>query len=59
MTGQIVYFFDGKPTIGYCPRCEVTAIYMEEKGLICPVCESRNLSHFLWDKVSNHPGKSP
>lgn len=47
-----IYFFE-KPTIGYCRKCEVTAIY---KGkLICPVCKTTKLSIFEWDGNSLYP----
>ena len=49
---QIVWFFD-EPTIGYCPSCEVAAIYKD--GLVCPKCRTRELSLFVWDKESKHP----
>ncbi|MCK4697472.1 MAG: hypothetical protein KAT53_04095 [Dehalococcoidia bacterium] len=51
---QIVWFFD-EPTIGFCPECERTAIYIEGEGFVCPICRTRELSLFLWDKESPHP----
>ena len=52
MGSQIVWFFD-KPTIGYCPRCEVVAIYRD--GLVCPKCGTHEVSLFEWDGDSKHP----
>lgn len=51
---QIVYFFDETPTIGFCPKCEETAVYGAE-GLACPKCRTRELSIFVWDGKSAHP----
>ncbi|GAH38975.1 unnamed protein product [marine sediment metagenome] len=53
MVEQIIYYFDSIPTIGFCPKCEVTAIYMD--GLVCPKCRNRELSIFIWDGESKHP----
>ena len=50
---QIVYYFVDAPTIGYCPKCEETAIYMD--GLVCPKCRTRELSIFVWDGKSARP----
>jgi len=49
-----IYYFD-KPTIGYCPNCDELAIYIENKGLICPKCKTRDLSIFEWDESSRNP----
>lgn len=51
---QIVWFFE-KPTIGYCPKCETTAIYMMGEGPVCPKCGTTKLSIFEWDGESRHP----
>lgn len=56
MDRQIVYFFDEIPTIGFCSKCEETAVYGAEVGLACPKCRTRELSIFVWDGKSTHPG---
>jgi len=47
-----VYFFE-KPTIGYCPECDIIATYRD--GLICPKCRTKELSLFTWDEDSKYP----
>jgi len=52
MTAVAVYYFE-EPTIGYCRKCEVTAVYMD--GLQCPKCGSKDITLFVWDGSSTHP----
>lgn len=49
-----IYYWE-KPVIGVCPKCNKFAIYIEGKGLICPECESRDISIFEWDGESKYP----
>ena len=51
---QIVLYFD-EPTIGYCPDCDVLAVYRNDKGLVCPKCHTTEISVFTWDGNSRHP----
>lgn len=53
---QKVWYFDKKPTIGYCTDCEETAIWTEGLGLHCPKCRTTDVSVFEWDGVSKAPG---
>ena len=49
-----IYYFD-KPVIGYCPVCDVLAVYSSERGLHCPKCKSSDISVFEWNESSRHP----
>jgi len=51
---QIVYFFDN-PTIGYCKKCNETAIYRTEKRLVCPKCKTAKISVFVYDGTGPYP----
>lgn len=56
MENQIVYYFDGKATIGYCPECGVTAVFTYLRGFICPVDKNHEISIFEWNRTSAYPG---
>ena len=55
---QIVYYFE-EPIIGYCPDCDVIAMWTSDKGLVCPKCHTQKLSVFKWDETSRHPEEDP
>ena len=51
----MVYYFDGKPTIGYCLKCDKIATYSGQSGLHCPECRSKDVSIFEWDGEGEYP----
>lgn len=60
---QKVWFFGDKdkgedqPTIGYCPDCDEIATWNNDKGLLCPICGTTELSIFHHDGASKYPEK--
>ena len=51
---QIVWYFE-KPTIGFCPDCQVIAFWTQDKGLYCPNCQTQKISEFSWEEGTRHP----
>ena len=54
-TGEVAVYYFEKPTIGYCPDCGVSAVYLGGNGLVCPKNTKHKLSLFVHDEESRHP----
>jgi hypothetical protein len=58
MVDKIFHYVDGRHVIGFCPQCQIVAVYSHhphKHGWYCPHCMTQKLSMFEWDREEPHP----